>query len=263
MKLADKVIVVTGAASGIGQAMCRRFSAEGAAGIVAADLNAEGARATAAEVGGLGIGVDVSSEADVQALCAKAIDRYGRIDVFCSNAGVISRRSEKAPDADWMRAWGVNVMAHVYGSRAVLPHMLARGDGYLLHTASAAGLVTQVDAAPYAVTKHAAVAFAEWLSIAYGEQGIRVSVLCPQGVRTPMLRFERDERGSWLDKGSVSAEQVAEAVVRGLEAERFLILPHPEVVEFFRRKSADYDRWIRGMRRFRADIMKGYGREDA
>jgi NAD(P)-dependent dehydrogenase (short-subunit alcohol dehydrogenase family) len=263
MKLADKIVVVTGAASGIGQALCRRFAEEQVAGIVAADLDADGARATAAEVGGLGVGVDVSVEAQVQGLCEQALARYGRIDVFCSNAGVISRRSERAPDADWMRAWGVNVMGHVYAARAVLPHMLARGEGYLLQTVSAAGLITQVDAAPYAVTKHASLAFAEWLSIAYGGQGIRVSALCPQGVRTPMLKFERDERGSWLDQGSVSAEEVAEVVVRGMEAERFLILPHPEVIEYFRRKSSDYDRWIRGMRRYRADIMKNYGREDA
>ena len=257
MKLADRVIVVTGAASGIGQALCRRFAAEGAAGIVAADLNTEGARATAAEVGGLGIGVDVSAESQLQALCAQAIERYGRIDVFCSNAGVISRRSEKAPDADWMRAWGVNVMGHVYASRAVLPHMLARGEGYLLQTVSAAGLITQVDAAPYAVTKHASLAFAEWLSIAYGSQGIRVSALCPQGVRTPMLKFERDERGSWLDQGSVSAEEVAEVVVRGMEAEQFLILPHPEVLDMYRMKGADYDRWLAGMRRYQERLLAG------
>jgi short-subunit dehydrogenase len=150
-------------------------------------------------------------------------------------------------------------MGHVYAARAVLPQMLARGEGYLLQTASAAGLVTQLDSAPYAVTKHAAIAFAEWLSITHGEQGVRVSVLCPQGVRTPMLRAGRDERGSPLDAGSLSAEQVADEVVRGIDAEQFLILPHPEVLEYFRRKANDYDRWIRGMRRLRGEVMSRYG----
>jgi NAD(P)-dependent dehydrogenase (short-subunit alcohol dehydrogenase family) len=259
VKLAGKVIVVTGAASGIGAALCRRFAAEGPAGIVAADLNAEGAQATAQHVGGIGLGVDVSNEEQVKALVAQATGRYGRVDLFCSNAGIISRQEADAPDSSWQRSWGVHVMAHVYAARAVLPQMLARGEGYLLQTASAAGLVTQLDSAPYAVTKHAAIAFAEWLSITHGSQGIRVSALCPQGVRTPMLRSGRDERGSPLDAGSLSPEQVADEVVRGIDAEQFLILPHPEVLEYFRRKASDYDRWIRGMRRLRAEVMEKFG----
>jgi NAD(P)-dependent dehydrogenase (short-subunit alcohol dehydrogenase family) len=257
MKLAGKVIVVTGAASGIGQALCRRFAAEKPAGIVAADLNAAGAQVTAHEVGGLGLGIDVSDEAQVKSLVDQATARYGRVDLFCSNAGIISRQD--ASDLQWQRSWGVHVMAHVYAARAVLPQMLARGEGYLLQTVSAAGLITQLDSPAYAVTKHAALGFAEWLSITHGNQGIRVSALCPQGVRTAMLKTGRDERGSPLDAGSLSAEQVAEDVVRGIDAEQFLILPHPEVLEYFRRKSSDYDRWIRGMRRLRAEVMKDFG----
>ena len=257
MKLAGKVVVVTGAASGIGQALCRRFAAERAAGIVAADLNVAGAQATAQEIGGLGVGVDVSDEAQIKVLVTQATERFGRIDLFCSNAGIISRQD--ATNEQWQRSWGVHVMAHVYAANAVLPQMLARGEGYLLQTVSAAGLITQLDSAPYAVTKHAALGFAEWLSITHGSRGIRVSALCPQGVRTAMLKTGRDARGSPLDAGSLSPEQVAEDVVRGIDAEQFLILPHPDVLEYYRRKGSDYDRWIRGMRRLRAEVMQNYG----
>jgi NAD(P)-dependent dehydrogenase (short-subunit alcohol dehydrogenase family) len=255
MKLENRVVIVTGAASGIGRALCRRFAAEGTAGIICADLDAAGAESTAREVGGLARTTDVTDEAQVRALVAAATDRYGRVDVFCSNAGVISREGENAPDAEWRRSWDVHLMAHVYAARAVLPQMLARGEGYLLNTASAAGLVTHVGSAPYAVTKHAAVAFAEWLAIAHGARGIRVSVLCPQGVRTPMLQADAGGTESFLLAGSLAPEEVADCVVAGIEAESFLILPHPEVLEFVRRKATDYDRWIRGMRRFRDEVI--------
>jgi NAD(P)-dependent dehydrogenase (short-subunit alcohol dehydrogenase family) len=185
-------------------------------------------------------------------LVHQTIENYGRIDLFCSNAGIALDGGEEVSDAGWDRIWHVNFMAHVYAARAVLPAMLERRDGYLLQTASAAGLLTQIGSAPYSVTKHAAVSFAEWLSVTYGDRGIKVSCLCPQGVRTSML--EQAERGAFLRDGSVSPEEVAEVVVQGLEAERFLILPHPEVAEYFHRKASDYDRWIRGMRRLQRQV---------
>jgi len=255
MKIAGKIIVVTGAASGIGRALCLRFAREGAAGIVAADLNADGAAATARDCNGLSQHVDVTSEAQVQALVQTAERHYGRIDLFCSNAGVIFRDGDDAPNEHWQTSWNVHVMAHMYAARAVLPGMLARGEGYLLHTASAAGLLSHIENVAYAATKHAAVAYAEWLSITYGDKGIRVSCLCPQGVRTPLLMGDKGDRASFLNDGSLSAEEVADCVVAGLADERFLILPHPEVLKFLQRKTADYDRWLGGMRRVRAKVV--------
>jgi NAD(P)-dependent dehydrogenase (short-subunit alcohol dehydrogenase family) len=264
MELRDKVVVVTGAANGIGRALARRFAAEGARGVVVADVDAEGAVAVAteiAEAGGaaLPVACDVSVEADVEHVVERAEEEYGPVDLFCSNAGIGVGGGVDAPDEDWQRIWQVNVMAHVYAARAVLPSMLARGEGYLLQTASAAGLLTNVGAAPYSVTKHAAVALAEWLAVTHGDAGIKVSCLCPQGVRTNMLRA-----GSARQEGSVvlaaapalEPEEVAEAVVQGLRDERFLILPHPEVAEYFRRKADDYDRWLAGMRRLQARVAQ-------
>jgi NAD(P)-dependent dehydrogenase (short-subunit alcohol dehydrogenase family) len=252
MEMNGRVIVVTGGASGIGAALVRRFAREGAAGLVVADMNAQAAQAVAADVGGLAVRTDVSNEADVQALIAQATTRFGRVDVLCSNAGIALGGGVEAPNADWQRIWEVNLMAHVYGARAVLPQMIERGEGYLLQTASAAGLLSHPDSALYAVTKHAAVSLAEWLSINYGERGIRVSCLCPQGVRTPMLLGADGERKSFLNDGSVSAEQVADDVIAAMREERFLVLPHPEVHGFMQRKVADVDRWLGGMRRLRA-----------
>jgi len=252
MNLTAKVIVVTGGGNGIGRALCRRFAAEGAKAIVVADLNGDAARAVAGEIGGLAIEADVSREADVARLVEQTIARHGVVDLFCSNAGIAINGDEHAPDAEWARCWEVNVMAHVYAARAVLPSMLARGQGYLLQTVSAAGLLTHPQSATYAVTKHASLAFAEWLSIAYGDRGIRVSALCPQGVRTDMLhRAEREGRTFLLDT-ALEPEQVADDVVRGIADERFLILPHAEVAEFVRRKATDHERWLRGMRRLAA-----------
>jgi NAD(P)-dependent dehydrogenase (short-subunit alcohol dehydrogenase family) len=252
MEMSGKVIVVTGGASGIGAALVRRLAREGAAGLVVADLDAGAAQALARDVNGLAVRTDVSNEADVQALIAQATQRFGRVDVLCSNAGIALGGGVDAPNADWQRIWEVNLMAHVYGARAVLPQMLERGEGYLLHTASAAGLLSHPDSALYAVTKHAAVSFAEWLSINYGDRGIRVSCLCPQGVRTPMLMGPEGGRKSFLLEGSVSAEQVADDVIAALRDERFLVLPHPEVHDYMQRKAADVDRWLGGMRRLRA-----------
>jgi len=257
MEIKDRVIVVTGGASGIGKALVERFSQDGARAVVVADLDGAGAQAVATAIGGLGLKVDVSKEAEVQGLVQTATERFGRVDVFCSNAGIIKRADEDASNAEWQRHWDVNVMAHVYAARAVLPQMLERGEGYLVQTASAAGLLSQVNAAPYSVTKHAAVGFAEWLSIAYGERGIRVSCLCPQGVLTPMLMGQdgMQRAHSFLGAGAVSPEAVAEEVVRAMREERFLMLPHAEVLTFMQRKTADYDRWLGGMRRLRAKVM--------
>lgn len=259
MKLQGKVAVVTGGATGIGQALCRRFKQEGAQGIVVADIDADGAAAVASELDGLAVPTNVAVEHDIVELVERAIAEYRRIDLFCSNAGIFVPDGPDATNEAWQRIWDVNVMAHVYAARAVLPHMLARGEGYLLQTASAAGLLSQIGSAPYAVTKHAAIGFAEWLAITYGDQGIKVSCLCPQGVRTKMLLGESGDRQSFLSEGALSAEAVAEEAVRGIEAEQFLILPHPEVLDYFRRKASDYDRWLRGMRRLQAQVKAQFG----
>ena len=252
MEMKGKVTVVTGGASGIGAALVRRFAREGATGVVVADMNADAAQAVANEVNGLAIRTDVSNEADVRSLIAQATQRFGRVDVLCSNAGIALGGGVDASNADWQRIWEVNLMAHVYGARAVLPQMVERGEGYLLQTASAAGLLSHPDSALYAVTKHAAVSLAEWLSMNYGDKGIRVSCLCPQGVRTPMLMGPEGGRKSFLLEGSVSPEQVADDVIAAMREERFLVLPHPEVHDFMQLKAADVDRWLGGMRRLRA-----------
>jgi NAD(P)-dependent dehydrogenase (short-subunit alcohol dehydrogenase family) len=251
MRLTGKVVVVTGGGNGIGRALCRRFAADGTKAIVVADVNEAAAGQVADEVGGTAVACDVSREADIVALVARTIAQHGGIDLFCSNAGIAVNGDEQTCDAEWARCWDVNVMAHVYAARAVVPHMLERGGGHLLQTVSAAGLLTHPQSATYAVTKHASLAFAEWLSMTYGDRGITVSALCPQGVRTDMLRRAEVEgtRRSFLLDSALEPEQVAEDVVKGLEAERFLILPHGEVAEYVRRKAADHDRWLRGMRR--------------
>jgi NAD(P)-dependent dehydrogenase (short-subunit alcohol dehydrogenase family) len=248
----DKVIIVTGGANGIGAALCRRFAADGARAVVVADVDAGRAQAVADEIRGVAVPTDVTREADVRRLVAETMSRFGAVDLFCSNAGIAIDGGEETPDSDWQRCWDVNVMAHVHAARAVLPGMLARGSGYLLQTVSAAGLLTHIHSATYAVTKHASLAFAEWLSMAYGDRGIRVSALCPQGVRTDMLRRAATGGRTFLLDSALEPAEVADAVVAGLADERFLILPHPEVAEFFRRKASDYDRWLRGMRKLRA-----------
>ena len=262
MELQGAVVVVTGGANGIGAAMARRFAANGAMGVVIADLDDTTASEVGADVDRAGsqamvMRCDVGDPDQVHALVTATLERFGRVDLFCSNAGVAFGSGLDAADDQWDLAWRVNVMAHVYAARAVLPPMLDRGQGYLLHTCSAAGLLTNPGDAPYTASKHAAVAFAEWLAVTYGDRGIRMSVLCPQGVRTNMLL-------SGLEAGDAAArvvaeagemlepEQVAEAAVEGLRAERFLILPHPEVATYMRRKAEDPDRWLAGMRRLTA-----------
>lgn len=254
MNVRDKIVVVTGGANGIGRALCRRFAAEGAKAVVVADIEREPARRVAVEIGGWDISADVSSESDVQMLADEVLRRYGQIDLFCSNAGAGVEGDCCAPDRDWLRSWEVNVMGHVYAARAVLPGMLARREGYLLQTVSAAGLLTMLGSAPYTVTKHAALGLAEWLSITYGDQGIKVSALCPMGVNTRMLEGAEFGGGTFLLDDAIEPDEVAEAVIRGLEAERFLIAPHPKLLEHLRRKAEDYDRWLAGMRRLQAEM---------
>lgn len=252
MRIAGSVCVVTGAARGIGAALAAEFARRGAKGVVCADVLP--AEDTARAVNGLAVACDVASEASIAALVAAAESRYGRVDVFCSNAGIIARHGLEATIDEWRRTIDVNVMAHVYAARIVVPKMLAQGGGHIVATASAAGLLMQPDSATYTVTKHAAVAFAEWLSVNYGEQGIGVSCLCPQGVRTPMLLGPSGDRKSFLLEGSVTAEYAAQCVADAVEAGRFLVLPHPEVAEYERRKAADRERWLGGMRRMLARI---------
>ena len=261
MDVKDKVVVVTGAAEGIGAALARRFARAGAAKVVVVDRNGEGAQATAKAIGGEAVTLDVSDGQAMAAMVADIEARHGRIDLFCSNAGVGDGDPDKAnaassPDAVWIRAWNVNVMAHVHAARAVTPGMAARGEGYILNTVSAAGLLSQIGGAVYSTTKHAAIGFAESLAITHGDQGIKVSVLCPQGVDTAMLRAGGDNQPQNLD-GVMTPDEVAEAVIAGLAAETFLILPHPIVLTYMQRKTADYDRWLSGMRRLRAKVMGG------
>lgn len=248
MKLNGKHIIVTGAASGIGAALARKFAAEGGK-VVVADLGSarDDLEVVARETGGMTVVCDVSNEAEIKALVASAKSRNGSVDVFFSNAGISRRGHEEAPDADWDASWRIHVMAHVYAARAVLPDMLARGSGYLASTASAAGLLVSVGSASYTVTKHAAVALAEHLAIQYGDRGIRVSVLCPQAVDTPMYR-RPGVKAAGLD-GVATPEAVADCVVRAMDKETFLILPHAEVAEYLKRKATDPDRWLAGMRR--------------
>ncbi len=250
---------MTGGANGIGRALCQRFADLGARGVVVADLDAAGAEQVAQKIGGLAVTVDVGVEKDVQRLVDQSVEKFGQIDLFCSNAGIATGGGVEAPNADWQKTWDVNLMAHVYAARAVLPAMLKRGDGYLLHTASAAGLLTSIGSAPYAVTKHAVVALAEWLSITHGP-AIKVSCLCPQGVVTNMLmRPEAGPATEMLRAEAVTVEHVADCVIRALADETFLILPHEIVSKYVRNKAADRDRWIRGMRKLQAQFEQAAG----
>ncbi|HEV2414296.1 MAG TPA: SDR family oxidoreductase [Candidatus Dormibacteraeota bacterium] len=256
MKLSGRVIVVTGGANGIGRALVRRFAAEGPKALVVADIDGAGARSVADEVHGDAVQCDVASEVDVARLVKQTETSYGQIDVFCSNAGIAAGGGPEAADADWQRMWQTNVMSHVFVARHVLPTMLSRREGYIVGTVSAAGLLNHIFSAPYGVTKAAALSLFEWLAIAHGDEGIRVSCLCPMGVKTDMLAAERRELGlDFLTSGALEPEAVADAVVVGIDSEQFLILPHPEVAEFFRRKADDYDRWLRGMRRMRHTVL--------
>lgn len=267
MELDGKVAVVTGAASGIGRAMAERFAAEGAR-VVVADLDEAGAGQVAAGLGdaALPVGCDVASDAQVGALVARAREAFGPVDLFCANAGIGVGTDPVASGPEvWQVAWEVNAASHVHAARHLLPDWLERGEGYFLSTASAAGLLTQIGSGPYAVSKHAAVAFAEWLSVTYRDRGVRVSCLCPMGVDTPLLRsgMAGGEEGQVAARTVMAAgavlepQDVAHVVVDALANERFLVLPHPEVLDFFRHKGADYERWLAGMRRLQRQVRAG------
>lgn len=256
MDISGKVVAVTGAAHGIGRAMATRFAAEGAAAVAVLDLDGTAAQAVAAEIGGWGRAIDVANEADLADVIDEIEADLGPIDLFCSNAGVIAVGGVELPTDEWRRIIDINVMAHLFAARVLVPRMIERGGGYLLNTASAAGLLTQIGSAPYSVTKHAAVALAEWIAITYGDQGITVSVLCPQAVNTNMTAGVEGGGVAGVD-GMLEPADIADAVVAGLAAEQFLILPHPEVATYFTRKATDYDRWLRGMRRLQARFLGG------
>ncbi|MAG30887.1 MAG: short-chain dehydrogenase [Deltaproteobacteria bacterium] len=251
MEVEGKNIVVTGGANGIGRALCERFAAAAAASVMVVDLDEAGAAAVAESVGGSSRRVDVCDRGEVERLVQDVEADSGPIDLFVSNAGIAILGGPEVEVDAWNQIWGINVMGHVHAAHALLPSMLERGEGYLLNTCSAAGLLSQIGSAPYTVTKHAAVAFAEWISIAYGDRGIRVSALCPQAVRTNMTAAMDDGGVAGVD-GMMEPEEIAEATIVGLREERFLILPHETVRTYYQRKGQDIDRWLAGMRRQKA-----------
>ena len=255
MELKDKIIVVTGAASGIGRAMAIRFKAEGAKQVVAVDINIDGAEATAELIGGVAMSADVSKEEDIQRVIEATEDTIGPIDLFCSNAGVGMTESINSANKEWQMSWDINVMSHVYASRHLLPRMISRGGGYFLNTSSAAGLLNQIGGAAYGVTKHAAVGFGEWLAIHHQHQGIKVSMLCPQAVRTPMTDNDNDATAAAASNGMIEPEELCDTVVEGLRSETFMILPHPVVLDYMRNKTNNYDRWIGGMNKLMKKIV--------
>ena len=255
MEIADKVVIVTGGANGIGKALCERFHAEGAKVVVVADLEEENAQVVADAIGGEAFGVNVRDEAQIAAMVEAVESRHGRVDLFCSNAGIIAGDGEpwwatSASNDTWQAMWEVHVMAHIYASRACLPGMIERGSGYFLNTVSAAGLLNQIGDAAYSTTKHAALGFAEALAITHRDDGIKVSALCPQAVATRMIGDSKDGASAGVD-GVLTPQQVADEVMQGLAAEQFLILPHKEVITYRERKTADYDRWLGGMSKLR------------
>src|SRR5204862_961959 len=255
MELSNRVIVVTGAARGIGRALARRFASESPKAVIVADIDGGAAKTVAEEIMGTAIECNVSREADVERMVKQVEAAHGQIDLFCSNAGIAVGGGPEADDSDWQRIWEVNVMAHVFVARHVLPGILHRKEGYIVGTVSAAGLLNHVFAAPYGATKAAALSFFEWLAIAHGDDGIRVSCLCPQGVRTDMLAAESRLGLEFLTANALEPEQVAGVVLEGIRQEKFLILPHPEVAEYFQRKASDYDRCLNGMRRMRKRVL--------
>jgi len=265
MQIKGRVVAVTGGGGGIGAGLCRAFAANGATAVAVADIDGDAAQAVAGEIATagdtktIGMRVDVGAEDDVREFVRRTESELGPIDLFCANAGIMVAGGIDVPDEDWDRIWRVNVKSHIYAARAVIPLMKERGSGYLLHTASAAGLLTQLGAAPYAVTKHAVVALAEWLAITYADAGIKVSCLCPQAVETamtgPLTRMERpSSAGSAASDGVLQSADVAEVVLAGLAAESFLILPHDQVATYEKRRADDRDRWLRGMQRAQSVI---------
>lgn len=255
MDLKEKVIVITGGGSGIGAAMARRFTAEDPRALVLADIDLDAAAAVADDVEGVAVLTDVSDAAANRTLIESTEDRFGPIDLFCANAGIGMVGDEQSDPSTWDRMWSINVMSHVHAARQLIPGWVARGKGYFLATASAAGLLTNLKAAQYSVTKHAVVAFAEWLAVTYGDSGVKVSALCPQFVNTPLLQGSEAFQALGANH-TLEPSEVADAVVSGLNDERFLILPHPEVEKYFQNKATDYERWLGGMRKLQRTVFR-------
>ncbi len=255
MDVADRVVIVTGAGNGIGRALCRRMAVEDPRAIIVSDYDGDAAATVAREIRATSFECDVSDEDQVRDLVKFAKSEFGRIDIFCSNAGITAKGGTDVSNDQWQNMWDVNVMSHMYAARHVVPIMLRQGEGCLLQTISAAALVTEIGSAPYSVTKRAALAFAEWLAVQHGRDGLLVSCLCPMGVQTDMLD-EEDPVHQYLQMDSLTADEVAESVIQGLADENFLILPHTRVEEFFQLKAEDYDRWLRGMQRLNQKLTK-------
>ncbi len=256
MDIRDKVILVTGGANGIGRGLCERFHRDGAKTVVVTDIDIEKARIVADSVGGVAYELDVADAVQVQSVVADALAKFGRVDLVCSNAGIGGDEGcLEVANESWQRIYEINVLSHVYLARAVFPSMIERGGGAFMITASAAGLLTLPTAAPYAVTKHGAVALAEYISFAYRDQGIETFCLCPQGVKTDLIATPEGEPESFLMAEAITVEECAEAVVRGLESGKFLILPHPEVGGYIVNKATDYDRWLGHVTKMRREIL--------
>ena len=254
MELQDKIVVITGAGSGIGRALAVRFHAEGAKQIVCADINLDNAQQTADMIAGVAMMADVSREQDTARIIEDTETSIGPIDLFCCNAGVGLGQSIDSPNTEWQAIWDINVMSHVYAARHLVPRMVKRGGGYFLNTSSAAGLLNQIGGAAYGVTKHAAVGFGEWLAIHHQHEGIGVSMLCPQAVRTAMTAVDNDAVAAAANNGMIEPEELADTVVEDLRKESFLILPHPIVREYMQNKTSNYDRWIAGMNKLMRKI---------
>jgi NAD(P)-dependent dehydrogenase (short-subunit alcohol dehydrogenase family) len=260
MQVNGKIVVVTGGANGIGRALCEAFHRAGAAKVIVADLDIATARNVAASLDGAAFKCDVAQEKDILHVIDETGRLFGPIDLFCSNAGIfagidpLSANAGGSSDEPFSRSWAVHVMAHIYAARHLVPRFKARGGGYFLNTISAAGLLSQVGSAAYSTTKHAAVGFAENLAISHKADGIKVSILCPQGVDTEMLRTL--PKGPQSGDGDLSPAQVANDALEGIERETFLILPHPQVLNYMRNKSENYDRWIGGMAKIQAKMRK-------
>jgi NAD(P)-dependent dehydrogenase (short-subunit alcohol dehydrogenase family) len=260
MNVKDKIVIVTGAASGIGEGLVERFHAEGAAKIVCCDIDKAGLDAIASRVDGDPQICDVSDEAQVKAVIEYTEATYGRVDLYCANAGVLPLGDLEISNEAWEKAWQVNTMSHVYAARAVVPGMIARGGGAFMCTASAAGLLGQIGSSAYSVTKHATVGFAEWLSITYGMRGIKVFALCPQAVHSKMTAGLGTDGNSAAGDGIITAAQLAESVIQAFESETFLILPHPEVATYVERKATDHQRWLGGMQRLHGKMVSENGK---
>ena len=266
MDVKDRIAVITGGASGIGRSFAERLHADGARHVVIVDRDAEGAKAVAESIGGTAAGIDVSDEKSIQTLVDETEREQGPIDIFFSNAGYVTLGGLEAPVEDLQRMWDVHVVAHIYAARTMIPRMVERGGGYLLSTASAAGLLSQFGSMHYAVTKHAAVALAEWIAITHGHQGIKVSILCPQAVATNIAQNSPDfgkagNEGAGVASGDgvLEPEDVAECILEAMREGRFHILPHPEVREYVKRKGADVDRWLGGMQRWQGSMYTPEG----